>query len=278
MKRTRSVSTGTVRDPEVQIAEIMSDKVVTVAPKATASAAWARMRRRGIRHLVVTSNGRVHGVISERDLGGIKGASIRKGLLVEDLMAARVVSVNPETTVGRAADLMRTEKIGSLPVVDDELLVGIVTATDVFDELGRGSTRAPLPGWVPKPIKRESSSTNVPLIPAHIRVFGVNLSSEKRASIRQQLGRKLGKFGNSVERISVRVEDVNGPRGGVDQMCRIKVVLSGFPSVVFEAQDASLDAAIGSALTGVEQRVRRTVQRRRMEPIKAAARPAGHPD
>ncbi len=277
MKRTRSVSTGTVRDPEVQIDEIMSDKVVTVAPKATASAAWARMRRRGIRHLVVTSNGRVHGVISERDLGGIKGAGIRKGLRVEDLMAARVVSVNPETTVGRAADLMRTEKIGSLPVVDDELLVGIVTATDVFDELGRGSTRAPLPGWVPKPNKRESSSTNVPLIPAHIRVFGVNLSSEKRASIRQQLGRKLGKFGNSVERISVRVEDVNGPRGGVDQMCRIKVVLSGFPSVVFEAQDASLDAAIGSALTGVEQRVRRTVQRRRTGPIKAAARPAGHP-
>jgi CBS domain-containing protein len=266
-----------VRDPEVQIDEIMSDKVVTVAPKATASAAWARMRRRGIRHLVVTSNGRVHGVISERDLGGIKGAGIRKGLRVEDLMAARVVSVNPETTVGRAADLMRTEKIGSLPVVDDELLVGIVTATDVFDELGRGSTRAPLPGWVPKPNKRESSSTNVPLIPAHIRVFGVNLSSEKRASIRQQLGRKLGKFGNSVERISVRVEDVNGPRGGVDQMCRIKVVLSGLPSVVFEAQDASLDAAIGSALTGVEQRVRRTVQRRRTEPIKAAARPAGHP-
>lgn len=278
MKRTRSVSTGAVKDPEVQIAEIMSDKVVTVAPKATASAAWARMRRRGIRHLVVTSNGRVHGVLSERDLGGIKGASIRKGLLVEDLMAARVVSVNPETTLGRAADLMRTEKIGSLPVVDDGLLVGIVTATDVFDELGRDSTRAPFPGWVPKAIKRESSSTNVPLIPAHIRVFGVNLSSEKRASIRQQLGRKLGKFGNSVERISVRVEDVNGPRGGVDQKCQIKVVLSGFPSVVFEAQDSSLDAAIGSALAGVEQRVRRTVQRRRMEPIKAAPRPAGRPD
>lgn len=36
------------------------------------------------------------------------------------------------------------------------------------------------------------------------------------------------------ERISVRVKDVNGPRGG---LCRIKVVLSDLPSVVFEAQD-----------------------------------------
>jgi CBS domain-containing protein/ribosome-associated translation inhibitor RaiA len=275
MKTTRSASKNVVNDPEARIAEIMSGKVVTVAPKATASAAWARMRRRGIRHLVVTANGKLHGIISDRDLGGLNGASMRKGLLVEDLMVARVVSVNTETTVGQAADLMRTEKIGSLPVMDDGLLVGIVTATDVFDELGRSSTRAPFPGWVPKPLKLESSSTKAPLIPAHIRVFGVKLSSEKRASIRQRLGRKLGKFANSVERITVRVEDVNGPRGGVDQMCQIKVVLSGLPSVVFEAQDTSLDAAIGTALNGVENRVRRTLQRRRMEPIKAAARPAG---
>jgi predicted transcriptional regulator len=265
-----------VNDPEARIVEIMSDKVVTVAPKATASAAWARMRQRGIRHLVVTANGKLHGVISDRDLGGPKGARLRQGFLVEDLMAARVVSVNPETTVAQAADLMRTEKIGSLPVMDGDLLAGIVTATDVFDELGRSSRRAPFPGWVPKPLKLESNSKKAaPLIPAHIRLFGVNLSREKRASIRQQLGRKLGKFANSVERISVRVEDVNGPRGGIDQMCRIKVVVSGLPSVVFEAQDVSLDAAIGIALTGVEQRVRRALQRRRTKPVKAAARPAG---
>jgi ribosome-associated translation inhibitor RaiA len=80
----------------------------------------------------------------------------------------------------------------------------------------------------------------------------------------------LGKFARSIERISVRTEDVNGPRGGVDQVCRIKVVLSGLPSVVFESKDASLHAAVDGALAGVERAVRRSVQRRRMRPLKQA--------
>jgi putative sigma-54 modulation protein len=92
-------------------------------------------------------------------------------------------------------------------------------------------------------------------------------------SIRQKLSRTLGKFAPAIERVSVRVEDVNGPRGGIDQVCRIKVVLSGLPSVVFEAQDTSLDVAIGSALAGTERAVRRSLRRRRMKPIKVGARP-----
>jgi hypothetical protein len=62
------------------------------------------------------------------------------------------------------------------------------------------------------------------------------------------------------------VEDVNGPHGGVDQVCRIKVVLSGLPSVVLQSQAASLKDAINGALNGVERTVRRRVQRRRMKP------------
>ena len=83
---------------------------------------------------------------------------------------------------------------------------------------------------------------------------------------------KLGKFARSIERISVRVKDLNGPRGGIDHVCRIKVVLSGLPSVVYEAKAESLDAAIGSALAGTERAVRRSLKRRRMKPIKVGVR------
>jgi len=110
------------------------------------------------------------------------------------------------------------------------------------------------------------------MVPAHIRVLGANLGKEKRTEIRQKLNRKLGKFANAIERVSVRVKDINGPRGGIDQVCRIKVVLSNHPSVVFEAQDASLDVVIGNALTGTERAVRRSLQRRRMKPRKVGAR------
>ena len=143
--------------------------------------------------------------------------------------------------------------------------------------LGRGrprkagsGKRAPLPGWLPKASKGERGRAAAP--PAHIRVFGVELDPDHRAYIRRKLGMKLGKFASSIERVSVRMEDVNGPRGGVDHECRIKVVLSDLPSVVFVQRDASLAAAIDRALAGSERAVRRAVRRRRMKGLKGGRR------
>jgi hypothetical protein len=78
---------------------------------------------------------------------------------------------------------------------------------------------------------------------------------------------KLGKFAWSIERVTVRGRDVNGPRGGVDQECTVKVVLSGLPSVVVKRRHTMLQIAIDEALRAVEQAVRRSVGRRRMKPL-----------
>jgi ribosome-associated translation inhibitor RaiA len=134
--------------------------------------------------------------------------------------------------------------------------------------------RAPFADRVPRPVKRTAGRTPGPLTPANIRVDGVRLDEDDRAHIRRKLGEKLGKHQRSIERVTVRVRDVNGPRGGVDVLCRIKVVLSGLPSVVVEHRAASFRAALSNALAGVERAVRRTVQRRRRRPIAAAARKA----
>jgi ribosome-associated translation inhibitor RaiA len=101
-------------------------------------------------------------------------------------------------------------------------------------------------------------------VPAHIYTNNVELDKEDRTYIRRKLGLKLGKFASSIERVTVRVEDANGPRGGVDQICRIKIVLSGFPSVVVEKQDISRDAAIDKCISTVERAVRQSLQRRRL--------------
>jgi putative sigma-54 modulation protein len=106
--------------------------------------------------------------------------------------------------------------------------------------------------------------------PVHIRATQIDLGAVERNYIRRKLGSKLGKYADSVERVSVRIEDVNGPRGGVDQSCRLKIVLRGLPSVVFESRDASLSAAVDAALTGVQRAVRRTLERRRMKPLRRA--------
>jgi hypothetical protein len=91
--------------------------------------------------------------------------------------------------------------------------------------------------------------------------------------MRRKVDRRFGKFADSIERVSIRLRDVNGPRGGVDQACRIKVVLKNLPSVVFENQDVFLAGAFTGALTGAERKVRRSLQRRRTKPIKKSPSP-----
>lgn len=271
MKRTAKAPRGS-KNSLGSVDEIMSNEVITIEPQVAASVARSRMRRRNASHLVVTEGGRLRGILSERDLEGAKGRSGRSGRMVEDLMTSRVVSAVPDTSLERAASLMGRQRIGCLPVLDGDQVVGIVTATTVFDELERRSARAPFPGWLPRPAKVESSRATAAEIPAHIRVSGAKTSKKERDQLRERLGAKLGKFEDSIERITVRLKDENGPRGGIDQVCQIKVVLIGLPSVVFEARDASLDRAITKAVLGIYRSVRQSVQRRRMAPIKVRAR------
>jgi ribosome-associated translation inhibitor RaiA len=91
---------------------------------------------------------------------------------------------------------------------------------------------------------------------------GRDLDPDMRAYIRRRLTAQLGKHADSISRVTVRVRDINGPRGGVDQVCRIKVVLKRLPSVVYTAQASSLQQAIQRAIGGTERAVRRTLRRR----------------
>ena len=86
---------------------------------------------------------------------------------------------------------------------------------------------------------RKPRRTEVPVISIYIRQEGVEVDQSARTHIRRKLRTKLAKFAASVERASVRIGDLNGPRGGIDHVCRIKVVLSGLPSVVYERRGAS---------------------------------------
>jgi ribosome-associated translation inhibitor RaiA len=122
--------------------------------------------------------------------------------------------------------------------------------------------RAPLAGRIPRPAKLRRNRYASSDIPANIRVAGASIDAEDRAYVRRKLGTKVGKFARAVERVSVRIRDVNGPRGGVDKACTIKVTLTGLPSVVVEQRDASLRKAIDAALQRTERAVRRAMQRR----------------
>lgn len=75
--------------------------------------------------------------------------------------------------------------------------------------------------------------------------------------IRDQLARRIA-TSTFVERATVRLEDVNGPKGGIDSACRIKLVLAGRPSVLIEKRAASYDVAFAQAIRSVGSALQRT--------------------
>ncbi|HLS87107.1 MAG TPA: HPF/RaiA family ribosome-associated protein [Burkholderiales bacterium] len=122
--------------------------------------------------------------------------------------------------------------------------------------------RKPLAARIPRAAKTKRNRHEPSHIPAYIRAEGAPIDADDRAYLRRKLGMRLGKFARAVERVSVRIRDVNGPRGGVDKACTIKVVLAGLPTVVVEEQHASLQAAMDRALQRIGNAVRRSVERR----------------
>ncbi len=137
----------------MRLGEIMTREVKTAAPSESADDAYRRMRLHRIRHLVVMEGKRVVGIVSERDLGGSRGASVRAGRTVEELMARDVAMATPETTIRQAANMLRGRTIGCLPVMENSKLVGIVTVTDLLDLVGEVIRKASTDArW--KPVRR----------------------------------------------------------------------------------------------------------------------------
>jgi hypothetical protein len=117
--------------------------------------------------------------------------------------------------------------------------------------------------------KKRERQRVVPITPTSIRVDGVALDDEDRAQIRRKTRTLFARHGQVVERVTVRIRDVNGPRGGVDIACRIKVVLSRLPSVVVERRTTRLESSFAGALAAAGSSVSHALMRRRMRPIKA---------
>ena len=101
-----------------------------------------------IRHLLVMDGKRLVGIVTDRDLRRAAPSSkspltIREReefmdeLKVVEVMSRKLITASPDTTVREAARVMVSEKIGCLPVVNGNQLVGIVTETDLLEMLVR---------------------------------------------------------------------------------------------------------------------------------------------
>ncbi len=127
------------------------------------------------------------------------------------------------------------------------------------------------PAAVPRSLKKTRGRSGGGPPPTHIRVMGTTLGDPDRDLIARKLGTQLEKFASSIQRTTVRVTDVNGPRGGRDQVVRIKVVLGRQSSVVVEERGVTVQRVLGRAIKATVLAVKRRVRRRRMKPRRRPA-------
>ena len=125
------------------VREIMMGSPVTLKPEDTLDLASDVISLGRIRHIPVVEEGRLVGLLSERDLMGAAAsqifglkqrskAALLKSVLIKDVMKRRIVTVGPQTPIRDVAHLMAEKKIGCVPVISEGMLIGLVTTTDIL--------------------------------------------------------------------------------------------------------------------------------------------------
>jgi acetoin utilization protein AcuB len=123
----------------------MTRNLVTLSPETSVAEALSLCRERRIRHIPIVKEGRLVGIVSDRDLrdaspalGDAQRGSALQEIRVGDVMTREVSTADPQDSIENLAQEMYELKIGSLPVVaeeDEEKLLGIVTSSDVMRAL-----------------------------------------------------------------------------------------------------------------------------------------------
>jgi acetoin utilization protein AcuB len=125
------------------VGERMSRPVISVSPETPVNETLAMFKKERIRRAPVMKNGKLLGIVSERDLLNASPSPVTSlsiwelhylvsKVTVRQVMSKKVITVNRDTPIEEAARIMADNKIGGVPVMDAGKVVGIITETDLF--------------------------------------------------------------------------------------------------------------------------------------------------
>lgn len=127
----------------LRVRDSMTRDVATLGPEASVARAWHLCRERGVRHIPVVEDGRLVGLVSDRDLRdaspvrrtGDGEEDVYGWASLGDIMSSSPVTIDPFDTIEHAAREIYERKIGCLPVVGEDGLAGIITSSDMMRTL-----------------------------------------------------------------------------------------------------------------------------------------------
>lgn len=126
------------------VQQFMTSRVITVSPSDNILNAMNIMKTKGINRLPVMSGGKLVGIVTDGDLRAASPSPVTSlskfemnellsKVSIKDVAVKKVIVCRPDTLIEDAALLMREHKIGALPVMEGEKMVGIITQNNIMD-------------------------------------------------------------------------------------------------------------------------------------------------
>ena len=122
--------------PKTWVKQIMNNFVVSVDSSVTATDAAKMMEDTGVGSVVVLENNLPVGIITDRDFViKITAHSYPIDTPVRRIMSSPLISIDPNSDLWVASDLMSTRNVKKLPVIDDDKVVGMLTSSDLVKHI-----------------------------------------------------------------------------------------------------------------------------------------------
>jgi len=115
------------------VKDIMRKNVIVAKPDVTLREASKVMSQFQIGSLIITERKKILGILTERNvLSAVAKGKNPELVTAEEIMAKNVITIEPDKNIEEAVELMVKNRIKKLPVVKDDKLIGIVTASDII--------------------------------------------------------------------------------------------------------------------------------------------------
>jgi len=133
----------------MDVAKWMTKSVLTLKPRDTLRHARELLVKHRLNQFPVVVNDKLVGIVTDRDMRDAYPSSLRlfhskdidewgDAHTVEEVMTYNVIAISPHTSLREAAQRLRTQRFGALPVVEGGKLVGIITRSDLLDAMLAG--------------------------------------------------------------------------------------------------------------------------------------------